>query len=466
MIRHKLTAKKQLFIGSLFVSSILLMGLLKYVFAVTGILSLTKDANLEIYLIGVFAAIFHLREQWADILQCSILPAPFKSVLLGGRLAVAQGIAFILIYFLLQDIAISRAFLIWFLIISLPLNTLLILWLPIYLRKLFNRSKKRTAVLVGKGPIPQEVVDYAERCRHFGVDFCLHFGDPQDHVTGLTRLGSLADMNSKTLSSAPSLSRVLFFVQDLEDPDYRSALDLCHQLGLRVQVMLDKKSLFGNQVQHIIDGDTHLITFADEPLQNPLNRIAKRCIDIAVSLAVVLIVLPPLTLVVWLAQRRQSPGPLFFRQSRNGLNRETFTILKFRSMHYSCGSEAVQASAADARVYPFGRLIRRMSLDEFPQFINVLKGDMSVIGPRPHMTTHDDLFEQEFKAYRIRHYVKPGITGYAQIRGLRGEVTSPKDIQDRVRHDIYYINNWNLQLDFYVACKTILTLLQPPKSAY
>ena len=444
------------------------MGLLKYLFEATGILVLANEANLVIYFLGVLAALVHLRKQWTEILQSSILPAPFKSAMLASRLAVAQGVTFTLIYFLLKDIAISRAFLIYFLIIGLPLNTVLILWLPIYLRKLFNRSKLRTAMLVGKGPIPQEVIDYTERCRHFGVDFCLYYGDAQEQIPRLNRLGNLVDMNDGNglLNLAPSLSHVLFFVRDLNDPEYRSALDLCHKLGLRVQVMLDKESLFGVNGHHIIDGDVHLITFADEPLQNPLNRIVKRCIDIVISLSVLLFVLPPLALIVWLAQRRQSPGPLFFKQSRNGLDRETFTIFKFRTMNCAPGSESVQATVDDPRAYPFGRLLRRLSMDEFPQFINVLKGEMSVIGPRPHMTIHDELFEQEIKAYRTRHFVKPGITGYAQIRGLRGEVTTPEDIYERVRHDIYYINNWSLQLDFYVVYKTLVTLLRPPKSAY
>jgi exopolysaccharide biosynthesis polyprenyl glycosylphosphotransferase len=466
MIRHQLTAKKQIFIGVLFIIAVVLMGSLKYVFGATGILLLTAEARLEVYLIGVLAALLYLHERWAELLQGSVLRAPFESALLAARFAFVQGVTFILIYFLLQDIATSRAFLIWFLVIGLPFNIILIIWLPAWLRKVFNRSGSRSAMLVGKGAIPQEVINYTERCRHFGVDFCVYYGDSQEPALGFTRQGSLADMKNASPSSIPSVKRVLFFGRDLENPEYLSALDLCHRLGLRVQVMLHEEALFGNLARHVVDGDAHFITFADEPLQNPLNRMVKRCVDIALSLFVILFLLPPLILLVWLAQRRQSPGPLFYRQTRHGLDRKTFPIFKFRTMDCSAGAESIQATVADPRVYPFGRLLRRMSLDEFPQFINVLRGEMSVIGPRPHLKVHDELFEQEINAYRIRHFVKPGITGYAQIRGFRGEVTSPEDIHNRVRHDIYYISNWSLKLDFYIACKTCVALLRPPGSAF
>ncbi len=465
MIRHQLTAQKQIFIGILFVGSVLLMGVLKSAFEASGFLLLTAEARIEVYLIGVMAALLYLHEYWTNLLQGSFLRAPFESALVAARFAVVQGVAFTLIYFLLQDIATSRAFLIWFLVIGFPLNTVLIIWLPGLLRKFFNRSGSLSGILVGKGAIPQEVIDYTERCRHFGVDFRDYYGDPQEQSVPYSHRGRFAEITAEALSSDPSVSRVLFFGRDFDDPDYRSALDLCHRLGIRVQLMLHQEVFFGDLARHVVDGDAHFLTFADEPLQNPLNRFVKRCIDIVFSLFVVMVLLPPLLAIVWLAQRRQSPGPLFFRQTRHGLDRQTFAIFKFRTMDCAAGPEALQATAADPRIYPFGRILRRMSLDEFPQFINVLRGEMSVIGPRPHLTVHDELFEQEVSAYRIRHFVKPGITGYAQIRGLRGEVTSPEQIHNRVRHDIYYISNWSLKLDFYIVCKTVVTVLRPPVSA-
>lgn len=465
MIRHKLTAQKQVFMGTLFISAVLLMGALKHAFEISGFLVLAESARIEVYLIGVLAGLLFLKERWSGLLQGSYLPAPFESALLAGRFAFVQSLAFALIYFLLQDIAVSRAFLIWFLAFGFPLNTILIIWLPGWLRRAFNRSDVLSGVLVGRGPIPEEAITYAEHCRNFGVVFRDYYGDPQEASVPFTHQGSISEFTGEALRADAAINRVLFFGRKTDDPDYRTALDTCHRLGIRAQVMLHEQELFGDLGRHVIDGNAHFLTMADEPLQNPLNRMIKRGVDIVLSLFVVLLLLPPLMALVWLVQRRQSPGPLFFRQIRHGLGRETFGILKFRTMHGTADSEALQAKAADPRVYPLGRLLRRTSLDEIPQFINVLRGEMSVVGPRPHLDVHDDLFEQEIHAYRIRHFVKPGITGYAQIRGLRGEVTTSEQIHHRVRHDIHYISNWSFKLDFYILCKTVVAVLRPPESA-
>lgn len=465
MIRYQLSAQKQVFIGLLFLSSAILVGFLKYVFGVSGFLILTADARIEIYLIGVAAALLYMHADWSRLLRGSLLRAPFEGAILAMRFAFIQSLTFTLIYFLLRDLAISRSFLIWFLIIGLPVNAILITWLPSLLRKFFNRSGSVRGILVGKGPIPEEVIRYAERCRHFGVDFYGFFGDSGEQELGFARLGDLADVKEEFFISDSSPKRILFYGSNLEDPECRSALNLCYRLGIRAQVMLHGEFFSGYLLSHVVDGDAHFLTFAEEPLQNPLNRALKRCVDIIISLSIIALILPVLILIVWLVQRIQSPGPIFYKQMRHGLDRDTFSILKFRTMDCTATPESVQATVGDPRIYPLGRLLRHLSLDEIPQFINVLRGEMSVIGPRPHLTVHDDLFEKEISVYRIRHFIKPGITGYAQIRGFRGEVTAPEQIQQRVRHDIYYLSNWSLKLDLYIILKTIATVLRPPDSA-
>jgi len=165
-------------------------------------------------------------------------------------------------------------------------------------------------------------------------------------------------------------------------------------------------------------------------------------------------------------QRIQSPGPIFFRQWRAGISNQPFTILKFRTMAIANDDPARQAEQNDSRVYPFGRFLRRMSLDEFPQFINVLRGEMSVIGPRPHMIEHNQQFEKVLQAYNVRSLVKPGITGLAQIRGYRGEARTEDDIRLRVDCDIEYIERYSLFLDFYILLRTAYHLFLPPRSAY
>jgi putative colanic acid biosynthesis UDP-glucose lipid carrier transferase len=173
-----------------------------------------------------------------------------------------------------------------------------------------------------------------------------------------------------------------------------------------------------------------------------------------------------LTALIWIVQRFQSSGPLFYKQQRAGIQNITFSIYKFRSMHTDHGQVTRQATMDDERVYAFGRFMRRYSIDELPQFLNVWRGEMSVVGPRPHLAEHNDMFAKVMKNYHIRTYVKPGITGLAQVRGFRGEITRPSDIDHRLASDLYYIENWTVMLDLTIVLRTIWHVIFPPKQAY
>ena len=189
--------------------------------------------------------------------------------------------------------------------------------------------------------------------------------------------------------------------------------------------------------------------------------------DICISLPVVLFVLPWMCLIVKIITSRQSPGPMFFKQERSEQKGQRFLIYKFRTMHLSDPSrEGEQAKPGDDRIFAFGQLMRRTSIDEFPQFINVLMGQMSAIGPRPHLLQHDDDFSEQVNVYRTRHFVKPGITGLAQCKGFRGEVTELALIEERVRYDLEYIQCWSFWLDVWILCKTVVQIFFPPKTAY
>jgi lipopolysaccharide/colanic/teichoic acid biosynthesis glycosyltransferase len=188
--------------------------------------------------------------------------------------------------------------------------------------------------------------------------------------------------------------------------------------------------------------------------------------DVAVSVAVIPAVVLPLMAIVAVIQRISSPGPLFFRQQRVGENGKVFGILKFRTMRLDNDDEARQASSGDDRIYRGGGWLRRLSVDEFPQFINVLRGEMSVVGPRPHMIQHEREFEKFHELYGSRRYVKPGVTGLAQVEGYRGEVKDAKDVRGRARYDLFYVKHWSLGLDFRLAMQTVLHLVKPPAKAY
>ena len=235
--------------------------------------------------------------------------------------------------------------------------------------------------------------------------------------------------------------------------------------AVRLVIVNDLEETLGHSVVMIEDDGYQLIGMRTEPLENPLNRAMKRILDVLISLPVILILLPMVMLLVKWYQRKQSPGPLFVFQRRGGMQAQSFEMLKFRTMHPNHRTIAKQATKGDNRIYPAGVWMRKYSIDEIPQFWNVFKGEMSVIGPRPHLIEHDASFAEVTKNYLVRSYVKPGITGMSQVKGLRGATSNPTDLYDRVASDIYYIENWSLRMDLEIILKTFRHLFLPPSSA-
>jgi putative colanic acid biosynthesis UDP-glucose lipid carrier transferase len=241
--------------------------------------------------------------------------------------------------------------------------------------------------------------------------------------------------------------------------------NLCEARGIRLLVVADLDEIFDHPVAVFEEQGLCLISLREEPLQNPISRFFKRCLDIAVSSFVLLFVLPICSLVVWCMQRLQSPGPLFYLQTRPGSQNCPFNIYKFRTLHVGNPDVNRLPGPEDPRVYPAGRLFRKFSVDEIPQFWNVLRGDMSVVGPRPHLTADNERFPRLFNKAYVRAYVKPGITGLAQARGFRGAARTPEEIVRRIESDIEYLENWSFSLDCWLILRTALQMVIPPKSA-
>ncbi|GHC79731.1 undecaprenyl-phosphate glucose phosphotransferase [Pseudorhodoferax aquiterrae] len=199
---------------------------------------------------------------------------------------------------------------------------------------------------------------------------------------------------------------------------------------------------------------TQVISVRETPFRG-INGILKRSSDIVLSL-LILALIWPILLVLACAVRFTSPGPVIFRQHRYGLAGEKIVVYKFRSMTVTEDGDSVQqAQRGDSRITPLGAFMRRTSLDELPQFINVLQGRMSIVGPRPHAVSHNETYRRLIKGYMVRHKVKPGITGWAQVNGCRGETRTLEEMQDRIHHDLDYLRNWSLRLDLYIIMKTI-----------
>lgn len=213
-------------------------------------------------------------------------------------------------------------------------------------------------------------------------------------------------------------------------------------------------------------GPMTLIKLRDEPLANPLNAALKRALDIVISLVFLLTLFPLICLVVAIGTALTSPGPVFFKQKRTGYKGNSFNMYKFRSMKLNAESDTLQATKDDPRVTRFGSFLRRSSIDELPQFINVLRGDMSVIGPRPHMEMHTEVYTKLVDEYLVRHMVRPGLTGWAQVNGCRGETPTTESMAERVRLDIWYIEHWSLLLDVKIFFMTIAQIVKGSAKAY
>lgn len=283
-------------------------------------------------------------------------------------------------------------------------------------------------------------------------------------INGVRVLGNLAD--AERVIRECNITQVLLLEFPLFDEASRQIIDVCDRLGVRLLILSDLEERLRHSVTHFEDDGFRFIGLREEPLENPLNRCAKRAVDLAISIPLILLVFPLVAFVVWIAQRIQSPGPLFHVQVRAGIHNRRFKIYKFRTMRVDHGAVARQASAHDDRVYPLGRWFRRLSIDEVPQFWNVLKGEMSIVGPRPHLVEHNEQFSQLMQSYHVRAFVKPGITGLAQVRGFRGEARNSADIQHRVACDIEYLENWNLSLECGIILRTFAHVMVPPNSAY
>jgi exopolysaccharide biosynthesis polyprenyl glycosylphosphotransferase len=435
----------------------------------TGWVKLAQPVDTSLYLLGVFAGalwITHgMRHQQTRLGNFGWLES--------ARIARQQLIRIVAVLFTIafvtKDTGVSRFLLISYILVLAVMLVLANRFYPrIIIRLFFHRAIMRTVVVSPAAEL-EDLAEWMKSREHFGIQLVGWVGDADDDGTKivLPRLGSLAELRRIVIEHDVSQMVVSQFAYD--STQAHEIARCAEEAGCRVRFYANSRRYFGSlpvSVEH--DGDFTFIRLTSEPLENPANRALKRALDIAISLPVVLFVMPPLVAVVALVQLFQSPGPIFHRQFRSGLNRRKFLIYKFRTMHVEETSHSVgrQAQREDSRVYRFGRVLRRTSLDEIPQFLNVLIGDMSVSGPRPHLLEHDEQFAKMVNAYYTRHFVKPGITGLAQSKGFRGEISEISLLHKRIGYDMIYIRRWSISLDLQILLDTVRQVFNPPRSAY
>jgi putative colanic acid biosynthesis UDP-glucose lipid carrier transferase len=337
-------------------------------------------------------------------------------------------------------------------------------WLAVMIGKLVinhhaklphNRS---SAIIVGAGPLGVKVARALAGRTDAQVDVVGYFDDRTDDrvapETAAARLGTLAEVApyvsthgirevyiTLPLGSQPRIMRLLESVQGTT----ASLFFVPDVFGI---------SIIQGRLQDM--NGVPVVGICETPFTG-INEMVKRLSDIVLA-TLILVLISPLLLLIAIGVKLSSPGPVIFRQRRNGLDGEEITVYKFRSMTtLDNGDHVVQARRDDPRITRFGAFLRRTSLDELPQFFNVLQGRMSIVGPRPHAVAHNEMYRELIKAYMVRHKVKPGITGWAQVNGMRGETETIEKMRARVEYDLEYLRNWSLGLDLQIIARTVLT---------
>lgn len=344
--------------------------------------------------------------------------------------------------------------------ISLAFTSLLCRWWV--LRLYAAHGRQRTAVFVGFSEDAQRLATSFHDAEILGVMSLGYFDNrrvTRRVDTGLLRLGNLMDAIA-WLEKNP-VDIVFISLVHVHSRDIALVVDaLCDSV---VSVyFVPESSFFGlGRMQYSEIAGTPVVVAYETPFIG-VTQLLKRFVDVILS-GLILLLLSPVLLSITVGVKLSSPGPVLFRQMRYGVGGQRIEVLKFRSMRHDSlpqDGEVRQVTVGDARVTPFGRLLRKTSLDELPQFFNVLNGSMSIVGPRPHAIQHNELYRKKVKGYMLRHKVRPGITGWAQIHGLRGETDTLDKMQRRIEYDLYYIRNWSLALDIKIILCTVPVLFR------
>lgn len=320
----------------------------------------------------------------------------------------------------------------------------------------FGGNFRRT-VIIGKNKQTKALADYFDKRTEYGYILKKVF-NVKDSDT------SLEDCFKFVLNE--NIDEIYCSISQLTNAQLTRVIDFADNNLKVLKFLPDNKEVYSKKLKYEYYGYIPVLSLRDIPLEEPFNYVVKRIFDIVFSSAVIIFILSWLTPIIAIFIKLESRGPVFFKQSRNGFNYKEFDCYKFRSMTPNKEAHLNQATKNDLRVTKVGRFLRKTSIDELPQFFNVLFGDMSVVGPRPHMVSHTNMYAKRIDKFMVRHFVKPGITGLAQVKGFRGEVETDKDIIGRVKFDIFYLENWSLLLDAKIIVQTFFNALKGEEKAY
>lgn len=347
----------------------------------------------------------------------------------------------------------SRLFLIYFYLLFfllIPLTELMVRKLNLWYQRKIGASSR--LVFAGSGQTVRDLAYYFEFRTH---------GYQQQQVIHIDSEKEDLIEKVKSLHKEQPLNELFCSAVSIPESTLQQLGAYCENNLIRIRLVLDYPKWETKPLDIVTYDSIPVVIIPVTPLDDPGNKLVKRLFDITFSLFVIVFVLSWLFPIVAALIKLTSKGPVLFKQKRTGLDNRQFDCWKFRSMRVNETADLVQATQNDPRITTVGRFIRKTSLDELPQFFNVLKGDMSVVGPRPHMLKHTEEYASRVGQFMQRHAIRPGVTGLAQVKGYRGEIKNYEHLANRVKYDRFYVENWSLALDLKIVLLTALLVVRP-----
>lgn len=377
-----------------------------------------------------------------------------------------QGILFLLVIIAFfpfsKNVVFSGRAIAMFMIASFSIILISKFLLFFYLKKyrLITGSNFRNTVIIGKSPEAVSLREVFDNRPDYGYRFLGYFTKKESKNKEVYKLESL-----KSFVLENKIDEIYCSLDEIKNEELKDLVDFADENNKEIKFIPDTKEIFSKNLRIDYYEMFPVLSLKKTILHEPETKIFKRSFDIIFSLIVILFLLSWLVPLLAILIKLESKGPIFFKQGRPGLDEEEFFCYKFRSMKLNITTEQ-EASKNDPRVTKMGRFIRKTSIDELPQFLNVLLGDMSVVGPRPHLWSQNKTYGNKINKYMVRHYVKPGITGLAQVKGFRGEIETDDDMISRIKYDVYYIENWSIILDLKIIVQTVVNIFKGEEKAY
>ncbi|GAO44336.1 undecaprenyl-phosphate glucose phosphotransferase [Flavihumibacter petaseus] len=408
------------------------------------------------WMAAVYLTTLYMSKNWLD----------FESFYKRTAKAYLLTVLILMVFIFLYHYQYSRAYILVVIAglgLVLSVNRVVFNLLIISLRNKFSLQKN--VVVLGYNEISKRLIRYfREESKFVHVAGCFEDKERISELSEFPIMGDLKDCMPFVREN--QVTEIYSTLAPENFPDLYELAKAAEKQFVHFKFVPDYKIFVNRNIFVDFVDNIPVLSLRNEPLEDTGNRLKKRLFDIVFSTFVIIFLLSWLIPLIALLIKLDSKGPIFFTQMRSGKNNQPFRCIKFRSLKVNDEANSKQVTRNDSRITRLGRIMRKTNIDELPQFFNVFLGDMSVVGPRPHMLKHTEDFSHLYKQYMIRHFVKPGLTGWAQVNGFRGEITDNKLLQKRIEFDIWYMENWTLWLDLRIIMMTAFLSIKGDKNAF